>query len=261
MKEQKIKFYANLNGVSYTDPNEFYAALDEYFNQQGKPCNETASKKKITRPIIYGDDLTYIIPCASELSIGKFALEGVIDDTRAKLEKRMDYYVQQVNAGELSYETIQNIACKAKYEGDIYSDIVSRLVATKNTIESIESTVKNHNIDAISETSSIIAAITNFAIEVQGYYRAMQNIAEDELSKHNDNDDNDTDIAGNITVNSNVNIESNNESRCGCPINNDDENNNAVSTDMIIANLVTNFDTLSADIKDTLLKMFLQRMQ
>lgn len=176
-------FIGRINGVTYDTPEAFQEAFENLKNgtaticpKCGKPecsCSAEIPVEHIERPAIYATDIDYIVPAHSEFKTEMLPTQW--NDVNAKLERRMAYFVQQINLNQLSATDLDQIVAKSELNAKLIQSKVEKL---QHTIEFLK--VRRY------ETAQIEKEI-NCIGEIIGFYHAMADNAKDEIGRFGQN--------------------------------------------------------------------------
>ncbi len=176
-------FLGRINGVTYNTPEEFQEAFEQLKNgtaticpKCGKPecsCSAEIPVEYIERPAIYASDIDYIVPSHSEFKTE--ILVSQWNDVNSKLERRMAYFVQQVNLNQLSASGLDQIIEKCEFNAE---QLHSKIEKLQQTIEFLK---RRHY-----ETTPIEKEL-NYIGEIIGFYHAMADNAKDEIGRFGQN--------------------------------------------------------------------------
>lgn len=176
-------FLGRINGVTYHTPEAFQEAFENLKNgtaticpKCGKPecsCSTEIPVEYIERPAIYATDIDYIVPSHSEFKTEQLASQW--NDVNSKLERRMAYFVQQVNLNQLSASDLDQIQEKCEFNAESMRSKIEKL---QQTIEFLKR--------RRYETTPIEKEL-NYIGEIIGFYHAMADNAKDEIGRFGQN--------------------------------------------------------------------------
>lgn len=176
-------FLGRINGVTYNTPEAFQEAFENLKNgtanlcpKCGKPecsCSAEIPVEYIERPVIYATDIDYIVPSHSEFKTEVLASQW--NDVNTKLERRMAYFVQQVNLNRLSATDLDQIKEKCECNAE---SMCSKIEKLKQIIEFLKL--------RYYETTPIEKEV-NYIGEIIGFYHAMADNAKDEIGRFGQN--------------------------------------------------------------------------
>jgi hypothetical protein len=176
-------FLGRINGVTYNTPEAFQEALENLKNgtatvcpKCGKPecsCSAEIPVEYIERPAIYATDIDYIVPSHSEFKTEMLPTQW--NDVNSKLERRMAYFVQQVNLNQLSAFDLDQIQEKCKFNAE----------SMRYKIEKLQQTIEFLNRRRYETTP--IEKEVNYIGEIIGFYHAMADNAKDEIGRFGQN--------------------------------------------------------------------------
>ena len=178
-------FIGRINGVTYDTPEAFQEAFENLKNgtsnvcpKCGKPecsCYTEIPVEYIERPAIYATDIDYIVPAHSEFKTEMLASQW--DNVNAKLERRMAYFVQQINLHHLSATDLDQIIAKSELNAKLIQSKVEKL---QHTIEFLK--LRDYVTAPIETEIKCIG-------EIIGFYHAMADNAKDEIGRFGQNNE------------------------------------------------------------------------
>lgn len=143
----------------------------------GKVQNPNDLNQELVRPEIYATDTDYIIPRLDEIVFTKFANEyskgdftPVMDEVESKLQRRMEYYEQELTKGNLPIGVLEELRIKIASAIDYGNEItesIDTLIETNRFLSRDVQTVLKNEYDALQK--------------VLGFYTAMQDIIADDI--------------------------------------------------------------------------------
>ena len=141
--------------------------------------------QELTRPEIYATDADYIIPRLDEIDFTKFANEyskgdftPVMDEVDSKLQRRMEYYEQELAKGNLSIEVLEELRIKtdsAISNGYEITESVEVIIETNRFLTKDEQVALRNKYDALQK--------------ILGFYTAMQDIIADDIDNLRESED------------------------------------------------------------------------
>ena len=141
--------------------------------------------QELTRPEIYATDADYIIPRLDEIDFTKFANEyskgdftPVMDEVDSKLQRRMEYYEQELAKGNLSIEVLEELRIKtdsAISNGYEITESVEVIIETNRFLTKDEQVSLRNKYDALQK--------------ILGFYTAMQDIIADDIDNLRESED------------------------------------------------------------------------
>lgn len=179
------KFIGRINGVTYDTPEAFQEAFENLKNGTSHVCPKCGkpecscpteipeSVEYIERPAIYATDIDYIVPAHSEFKTEVLASQW--DDVNAKLERRMAYFVQQINLNQLSADDLDQIVEKSQLNAECFHYKIEKLQQAMTFLEQR------------GYVTAPIEAELNCIGEIIGFYHAMADNAQDEIGRFGQN--------------------------------------------------------------------------
>ncbi len=138
---------------------------------------EGLMRDELVRPEIYATDTDYIIPRLDEIDFSKFANEyskgdftPVMDEVDSKLQRRMEYYEQELAKGNLPIEVLEELRIKTSSAIDYGYEIA----------ESIDTLIETNRF--LSKDVYVALTNENDALQkILGFYEAMRDIITDDI--------------------------------------------------------------------------------
>lgn len=176
--KQLVESLASQIGVKLTEAEkENLCNFAQAFETALTTLSGKVQNQELTRPEIYATDTDYIIPRLDEIAFTKFANEyskgdftPVMDEVESKLQRRMEYYEQELTKGNLPIGVLEELRIKIASAIDCGNEItesIDTLIETNRFLPRDVQIVLKNEYDALQK--------------VLGFYTAMQDIVADDI--------------------------------------------------------------------------------
>lgn len=194
--KQLVETMASQMGITLTEAEKenlynFAQAFETALTTlTGKVQNSNNLSHELTRkrPEIYATDIDYIIPRLDEIDFTKFANEyskgditPVMEEVDSKLQRRMEYYEQELTKGNLPIEVLKELRIKTASAIDYGYEIatsIDTIIGTNRFLSKDIQLALRNEYDALQK--------------VLGFYTAMQDIIADDIDNLRQEERNDS---------------------------------------------------------------------
>lgn len=184
--KQLVESLASQMGLKLTEAEkENLCNFAQAFETALTTLSGKVQNQELTRPEIYATDADYIIPRLDEIDFTKFANEyskgdftPVMDEVDSKLQRRMEYYEQELAKGNLPIEVLEELRIKtdsAISDGYEITESIDILIETNRFLSKDEQVALRNKYDALQK--------------ILGFYTAMQDIITDDIDSLRERED------------------------------------------------------------------------